>query len=189
MRLRSLLTRLAALVAAIVEAVAYRRQETAVVALLAASVVGGFAVDAWHRRAPALLARLEAEPPRLGPVARARAATPAAPARAPAPAARHGPRTAVTPSPPSPPADGRPLDLDTATPEQLARLPGLGPGLAARIVTRRDALGGRFGSFDQFAKTPGIGLRRAGRLRALVFVPGEDAGAPGPPAEPGGAPP
>jgi competence protein ComEA len=175
MRARSIIARLVALGAVIVEAVAYRRQEAAVVALLAGSVVGGFAVDAWHRRAPALLTRLEAEPPRLAPVARTRAAPPA---RAPAPAARHGPRPAATP-----------LDLDVATHDQLARLPGLGPRLAARIVTRREELGGRFESFDQFARTPGVGRRRAGQLRALVFVPGEEAGAPGPPAEPGGVPP
>jgi competence protein ComEA len=110
----------------------------------------------------------------------------AAPARAPAPGARHAPRPAARPSPP---ADAGPLDLDAATPEQLARLPGLGPRLAARIVTRREALGGRFESFDQFARTPGVGRRRAGHLRALVFVPGEEAGTPGPPARPGGMPP
>jgi DNA uptake protein ComE-like DNA-binding protein len=183
MRARSIIARLVALVAVLVEAVAYRRQEAAVVALLAGSVVGGFAVDAWHRRAPALLTRLEAEPPRLAPVARTRAAPPA---RAPAPAARHGPRPAATPSPP---AAATPLDLDVATHDQLARLPGLGPRLAARIVTRREELGGRFESFDQFARTPGVGRRRAGQVRALVFVPGEEAGAPGPPAEPGGVPP
>jgi hypothetical protein len=194
MRARSVLGRFGAVVAVLVEGVAYRRQEAAVVALLAGSVVAGFAVDAWHRRAPALLTRLEAEAPRLGPVVRARAATPpaphqvpAAPVRAPAPAARHEPRHPAMP--PSPPADARPLDLDVATPEQLARLPELGPRLAARIVTRRAELGGRFGSFEQFAKTPGVGLRRADRLRALVVVPGEENGKPGPPAQPGGVPP
>jgi Helix-hairpin-helix motif len=181
MRVRSVLARLGAFVAVLVEAVAYRRQEAAVVALLAGSVVGGFAVDAWHRRAPALLTRLEAEPPRLALATRARPATPARPARAPAAAARHGPRTAA---PPSPPSAERPLDLDAATPDQLARLPGVGARLAARIVTRREELGGRFGSFEQFAKTPGLGLRRAGRLRSLAFVPGEE-----PPAPPGGGPP
>jgi DNA uptake protein ComE-like DNA-binding protein len=174
MRVRSVLARLGGVGAVLVDAVAYRRQEAAVVALLAGSVVGGFAVDAWHRRAPALLARLEAEPPRLVPVPRARTATPAGSARAPAPA---------------PSSAERPLDLDAATPDQLARLPGVGTRLAARIVARREELGGRFGSFDQFAKTPGLGLRRAGRLRSLAFVPGEEAGAPGPPAQPGGVPP
>jgi competence protein ComEA len=186
MRARSVLARLGAFVAVVVEAVSYRRQEATVVALLAGSVVGGFAVDAWHRRAPALLARLEAEPPRLVPVTRARPATPADSARGPAPAARHGAPTA--PPPASPSAEG-PLDLDAATPDQLARLPGVGVRLAARIIARREELGGRFGSFDHFAKTPGLGLRRAGRLRSLAFVPGEEGGEPGPPARPGGVPP
>ncbi len=40
-------------VAAVMAGLAYRRQELAVVALLAAGVLGGFAIDAWHRRAPA----------------------------------------------------------------------------------------------------------------------------------------
>jgi DNA uptake protein ComE-like DNA-binding protein len=178
MPFRSVLARLGALAAGLVEAVTYRRQETAVVALLAASVLAGLAVDAWHRRAPALLTRLEAEPPRLAPIVRARPAAPPRSAPPPAPSARDGP----------PPPD-RPLDLDAATPEQLARLPGIGLRLAARIVSRREDLGGRFGSFDRFARTPGLGLRRAARLRALAFVPGEEAGEPGPPAELGGVPP
>jgi DNA uptake protein ComE-like DNA-binding protein len=173
MPFRSVLARLGALAAALVEAVTYRRQEVAVVALLAASVLAGLAVDAWHRRAPALLTRLEAEPPRLAPIVRPRPAPPPGPAPA-----RDGP-----------PAPDRLLDLDAATPEQLARLPGIGPRLAARIVARREDLGGRFGSFDRFARTPGLGLRRAVRLRTLAFVPGEEAGEPGPPAELGGVPP
>jgi DNA uptake protein ComE-like DNA-binding protein len=178
MPFRSVLARLGALAAALVEAVTYRRQEVAVVALLAASVLAGLAVDAWHRRAPALLTGLEAEPPRLAPIVRARPAPPPRPAPAPVLPAREGS-----------PAPDRLLDLDAATPEQLARLPGIGPRLAARIVARREDLGGRFGSFDRFARTPGLGLRRAGRLRTLAFVPGEEAGEPGPPAELGGVPP
>ena len=90
--------------------------------------------------------------------------------------------------PPSTPA-ARPLDLDAATPDQLAGLPGIGPRLAGRIVTRREELGGRFGSFDRFAQTPGLGLRRAGRLRGLAYVPGEAAAEVGPPEQLGGVPP
>jgi competence protein ComEA len=189
MRLRSVRTRLGALVAVLVDAVAYRRQEVAVVALLAGSVVAGFAVDAWHRRAPALLTRLEAEPPRLAPVTRARAAVPARQPGTPARAARAGRDGPGPAAPPATPTAGRPLDLDAATPEQLAGLPGIGPRLAARIVARREELGGRFGSFDRFAQTPGLGLRRARALRSLAYVPGEEAGEPGPPAQLGGGPP
>jgi DNA uptake protein ComE-like DNA-binding protein len=183
MRFRSVLTRFRGIVAALAEVVAYRRHEVVVVALLAGSAVAGFAVDAWHRRAPALLTRLEAEPPRLAPVSRSRPAPATQAARAPT---RDGPPPVP---PPSTPTAERPLDLDAATPAQLARLPGIGPRLAARIVTRREQLGGRFGSFDRFAQTPGLGLRRAGRVRLLAHVPGEAAGEAGPPAQLGGVPP
>jgi DNA uptake protein ComE-like DNA-binding protein len=186
MGFRSVLTRLADVGAALAEAVAYRRQEVVVVALLAGSVVAGVAVDAWHRRAPALLSRLEAEPPRLASIARSRPASATEAAPAPAPSARDGPR-AVAPA--ATPAPEGPLDLDAATPDQLARLPGIGPRLAGRIVTRREELGGRFGSFDRFAQTPGLGLRRAARVRLLASVPGETAGDAGPPAQLGGVPP
>ncbi len=62
------------------------------------------------------------------------------------------------------------MDLNRAAPEDLARLPEIGPRLAARILARRDELGGRFRSFEEFATTPGLGARRAGRLRPLVRV-------------------
>ena len=184
-RMRS--ARLASLaVAWMAERLAYRRQELAVAGLLAASVLGGFAIDGWHRRAPALLDRLEAEPPRLAAVTRApghsstlRAES--GPTREP----RARPRR---PAPDPPPSATHPVDLNRAAPDELARLPEIGPRLAARIQARREELGGRFRSFEEFATTPGLGARRAGRLRPLVRVAEEprapepvDAGAGTPP--------
>ena len=44
---------------------------------------------------------------------------------------------------------GDTIDLDAASPEDLARLPRVGPGLAARIVADREEHG-PFGSLEQF---------------------------------------
>ena len=67
------------------------------------------------------------------------------------------------------------MDLNDATADDLRRLPEIGPRLAGRILARRDELGGRFGSFAEFAATPGLGAPRAARLRPLVRVPEEPA--------------
>jgi DNA uptake protein ComE-like DNA-binding protein len=164
--------------ASVLAPLTYRRQELVVVALLAGSVLVGLGIEAWHRRAPALLDRLESEPSRVAAVVgppRPRAPAPAAsrpskPAPPPRPAraereARAAPRARATAE--------QPVDLDHATADDLTRLPGIGPRLAGRILARRDDLGGRFPSFDAFAGVPGLGARRAGRLRPLIRLAGE----------------
>ena len=60
-----------------------------------------------------------------------------------------------------------PLDLNTATIEQLDALPGVGPVTAQRIVDWR-ARNGRFATVDQLREVEGIGERRLGQLRELV---------------------
>jgi competence protein ComEA len=62
-----------------------------------------------------------------------------------------------------------PLDLNTATAEQLDALPGVGPVTAAAIVAWR-AKNGAFSSVDQLGDVDGIGPARLDRLRALVRV-------------------
>ncbi|GAA2007944.1 hypothetical protein GCM10009799_39410 [Nocardiopsis rhodophaea] len=62
-----------------------------------------------------------------------------------------------------------PLDLNTATSEQLQTLPGIGPVLAERIVRFRDTNGG-FGSVKQLREVSGIGERRFADLRERVWV-------------------
>jgi competence protein ComEA len=164
--------------ASLAGSLAYRRQELTLIALLAASVVGGFGIEAWHRRAPALLDRLEGEPPRLAPGPAVRHA-PVRPARA----APRRPARAERPASRAPAARGdpeAPLDLDRATPAELTRLPGIGPRLAARIAARRDELGGRFPSFGDFASVPGIGARRAGLLRSRLRVAADAEAVTGP---------
>jgi competence protein ComEA len=64
---------------------------------------------------------------------------------------------------------GQPVDLNTATAEQLDKLPGIGPVTAAAIVAWRDA-NGKFTSVDQLGDVDGIGPARLEKLRALVRV-------------------
>jgi competence ComEA-like helix-hairpin-helix protein len=49
-----------------------------------------------------------------------------------------------------------PVDLNRATAAELERVPGIGPALAARIVARRDSLGG-FRSLAELERIRGIG--------------------------------
>lgn len=66
-----------------------------------------------------------------------------------------------------PGAASGPVDLNTATVEDLDTLPGVGPVTAAAIVAWRDAHG-RFDSVDQLGDVDGIGPARLEKLRELV---------------------
>lgn len=59
------------------------------------------------------------------------------------------------------------VDVNAATAEELAALPGIGPALAERIVRWRRTHG-RFGSVDALAEVPGIGPALLERLRTQV---------------------
>jgi competence protein ComEA len=67
------------------------------------------------------------------------------------------------------PKPGQPVDLNTATVEELDALPGVGPVTAAAIVAWRQA-NGKFTSVEQLADVEGIGPARLEKLRALVRV-------------------
>ncbi|WP_422746239.1 ComEA family DNA-binding protein [Mycobacterium sp. WMMD1722] len=79
----------------------------------------------------------------------------------------------ASPAPPAPgsgaPEPGEPVNLNTATVEQLDTLPGVGPVTAAAIVAWRDA-NGAFSSVDQLGDVEGIGPARLAKLRDLVHV-------------------
>ncbi|MFD7699747.1 helix-hairpin-helix domain-containing protein [Streptomyces caelestis] len=75
-----------------------------------------------------------------------------------------GPGTAGTAAGAGPTA---PVSLNTATPDQLDALPGVGPVLARHIVDYRTRSGG-FRSVDELREVNGIGDRRFADLRNLV---------------------
>lgn len=75
---------------------------------------------------------------------------------------------AVKPEP-GPHQNGEPVNLNTATVEQLDALPGVGPVTAAAIVAWRDTHG-KFTHVDQLGDVDGIGPARLDKLRALVSV-------------------
>lgn len=61
------------------------------------------------------------------------------------------------------------LDLNTATAEQLEKLPGVGPVLARQIIEKRTQLG-RFATVDQLRQVRGIGDRKYSDLKPRVRV-------------------
>ncbi|MFB7651348.1 MULTISPECIES: helix-hairpin-helix domain-containing protein [unclassified Streptomyces] len=64
-------------------------------------------------------------------------------------------------------APAAPVSLNTATPDQLDTLPGVGPVLAQHIIDYRTQHGG-FRSVDELREVNGIGERRFADLRDLV---------------------
>jgi competence protein ComEA len=68
-----------------------------------------------------------------------------------------------------PAAPAGPLDLNTATLEQLDELPGVGPATAKAILAERDRRG-RFRSVEDLLDVRGIGPAKLDALRDLVTV-------------------
>ena len=64
-------------------------------------------------------------------------------------------------------APAGPIQLSSATAEQLDSLPGIGPATAAKILDYRTAHGA-FRSVDELDEVPGIGPTRVEQLRGLV---------------------
>ena len=82
-----------------------------------------------------------------------------------------GAATGAQPNTPAGPAagPGAPLNLNTATLEQLDGLPGVGPVLAQRILDYRTRHGA-FRSVEQLRDVGGIGEAKFADLRGLVAV-------------------
>lgn len=86
--------------------------------------------------------------------------------------ASHAPHSTMPTTPRSSksnPAVRFPIDLNTATAEQLEAIPGIGPVLAQRIVDYRQA-NGRFQSVDELLEVQGIGQKRLETMRPYVIV-------------------
>jgi len=67
------------------------------------------------------------------------------------------------------PAPGQPLNLNTATLEQLDTLSGIGPLTAQKILDFREERGG-FGSVEELGEISGIGEKRLATLREEVTL-------------------
>lgn len=76
---------------------------------------------------------------------------------------------APPPQSPADPTKPAPVDLNTATPDQLDTLPGVGEVTAQRIVAWRTDHG-RFTRVDQLRQVEGIGPTRYEKLKNLVTV-------------------
>jgi competence ComEA-like helix-hairpin-helix protein len=159
----------------------YSRPQLSLLLLVGAALLAGLAVREWRAGFPEAAARLETfdrveagvapgPTPLTAPARPARAPRPPRVTPPPAAAARTAPERATPERAPKPelePADPRPLDLNEATAEQLARLPGVGPGLARRIVEERQRRG-RFEGPEGLRSVLGLGPRKLAALRDLV---------------------
>jgi competence protein ComEA len=67
------------------------------------------------------------------------------------------------------PVAGTPLNLNTATQEQLEALPTIGPATASHILAMRQVKG-QFKSVEELDEIPGIGIKTMQTLRPLVTV-------------------
>jgi competence protein ComEA len=63
---------------------------------------------------------------------------------------------------------GETLDVNAATADELQRLPGIGPVLAARIIAERERR--PFASDDDLRRVSGIGPKTLEKLRPFVVV-------------------
>jgi competence ComEA-like helix-hairpin-helix protein len=144
--------------------------------LLALTLLVGLGVREWRAGFPDAAERLERfdrddETPLLPDMTPA-AGAPASPA---APAKRAGPSSSasLTPSPPppaaSPPPPAGPLDVNHADVAALARLPGVGSGLAQRIVEERERRG-RFDSPEALRYVLGMGPKKLAAIRPFITV-------------------
>ena len=65
-----------------------------------------------------------------------------------------------------------PLDLNSATAEELTALPGIGPALAERIIAYREEQGA-FSAPEELMEVSGIGEGKYGALEGRITVNGE----------------
>ena len=133
----------------------YTRRQLTLLLVIVLIAGAGIGIDRWRRTHPEQAERLEAldRAPAMAP-----ATLPPRPARPGRPLAHAAPSRANTP-----------LDLNRASQQDLENLPGIGAGLAARIVDSR-AQRGVFDSIDDLRRVRGIGAMTLARLRPLLSI-------------------
>ncbi len=161
----------------------YTRPQLRLIVALAGVLLAGLAVREWRAGFPALADRLER-------FDREDSAVHAPPEPPSTPAGRPRGRAARDRDDHRPPGEGArqgadgPVDLNRAGIGELARLPGVGPSLARRIVEERER-GGAFDSPEALRRVYGLGPRKLIALRGLVVAARADA--PDAPVAPGEA--
>jgi len=73
------------------------------------------------------------------------------------------------PASPQSPVPAAPIDLNTATSEQLQQVPGIGPSTADKILQMRKSYGA-FKSVDDLLAVRGIGPKRLEKMRKYLVV-------------------
>lgn len=68
-----------------------------------------------------------------------------------------------------------PVNINTATVEELAKLPGVGRSIAQRIVNHREK-SGKFRTVEELLVIRGISRKKLEQLRPLITVEAEEAG-------------
>lgn len=140
----------------------YTRPQLRLLILLALTLLVGLGVREWRAGFPDAALRLERfdrdEP--AAPLVGDTPGTPTPPATA----------RATSPAPAVPaPAPIKPLDVNRAAAVELAALPGVGPGLAQRIVEERERRG-RFDSPEALRYVLGMGPKKLAALRRFITV-------------------
>jgi competence ComEA-like helix-hairpin-helix protein len=126
----------------------YTRPQLVVLVTVVAVAGLGIAVSHWRRLNPELVERLEGFD---GPAETSQAVT----------------RDVATAIPPSPGESTKALDVNRASALDLARLPGVGAALAARIVSVRER-DGPFATVEDLRRVRGLRGATLDRFRARV---------------------
>jgi hypothetical protein len=139
----------------------YSRPQLRLLLALAIILLTGLAVGEWRQGFPDAAERLERFDREQTPLLQSPPplSAPGAPTSRPAPP----PASVSTASP----AQAKALDLNRASVDELARLPGLSPALARRIVDERERRGG-FDSPEALRGILGLGPKKLAAIRPLI---------------------
>ncbi len=139
----------------------YSRPQLRLLLALGATLLAGLAVGEWRQGFPDAAERLERFDRDETPLLQ----SPPPPPAPSAPKPRPAPPPVATAAPA--PAEAKPVDLNRASADELARLPGVGPALARRIVEERERRGG-FDSPEALRGILGLGPKKLAAIRPLL---------------------